>query len=171
MWRSYTGGVFKGAAMRTLLVPFLFIGAMYYALEANAMSSPLDEEQQNSELAQRVDQAQAIVSGVVTDVSPYTAEQARTMSMKDPQWYQATIRVDNVAKGSVAAKTIPVLFSNSQDIAWSQAPKLKKGDSGVWLLQTKDPFGRTTPGLAVVSPMDHQPTGDLLKLQAMIKKK
>jgi hypothetical protein len=155
--------------MRTLLVPFLFIGAMYYALEANAMSSPLDEEQQNSELAQRVDQAQAVVSGVVTDVSPYTAQQVGTM--KDPQWYQATIQVDNVAKGSVAGKTILVLFSSSQDITWSQAPKLKKGDSGVWLLQTKDPFGRTTPGLAVVSPVDHQPAGDLPKLQAMIKKK
>jgi hypothetical protein len=157
--------------MRTLLVPFLFIGAMYYALEANAMSSPLDEEQPNNELAERVDQAQAVVSGVVTDIAPYTAGQAGAMSMKDPQWYQATIQVDNVAKGSIAGKTIQVLFSSSQDIAWSRAPKLKKGDSAVWLLQTKDPFGRSTPGLAVVSPTDRQPTGDLPKLQAMIKKK
>jgi hypothetical protein len=62
-----------------------------------------------------------------------------------------------------------VLYANSSDIAWSKSPKLVKGEHGVWILQTKDPFGKATPALAVVDAFDRHALTDLAKVHTLLK--
>jgi hypothetical protein len=122
-----------------------------------------------AELAQRVAQAEIVVAGVVQSVSRYGGARPNFQSTHDPQWWQATIEVESVEKGKVTGKTIQVLFPNSSDVAWFRSPKLKPGDRGVWLLQNRDPFGKPVPALAVVSPHDAQPTGELEHVRSLLK--
>jgi hypothetical protein len=128
----------------------------------DAAQGPADPE-----LKQRLDQSEAVIAGVVSSISPFSPQ--RPGSEHDPGWQQATIEVESVEKGKATTKTIPVLFANSPDIAWSRSPKLKKGDRGIWLLQNRDPFGRAVPGLAVVNPADKQPIQELAKIRMLLQ--
>jgi hypothetical protein len=121
----------------------------------------------DSELTQRLAQADTVISGVVVATVPFQAQGLG--SEHSPDWQRATIEIESVEKGHVTAKTIDVLFANSTDIAWYRSPKLKKGDRGVWLLHKRDPFGRATPGLAVVHPADQRPIADLERVRGLLK--
>jgi hypothetical protein len=140
--------------------------------------SPSNEEQgsgaspsssADAGLTERLAQAEAVVSGVVLEVSPFQAQAPAFLTHHNPDWWKATIQVDTVEKGTVSAKTIDVLYANSSDIAWSKSPKLAKGEHGVWLLQNKDPFGKATPALAVVDAVDRHALTDLTKVRALLK--
>ena len=136
-----------------------------------------DEEQQgggaapapDSELAQRLAQAQTVISGVVLNTAKFGDPKPPFLSQHDPDWWQATIQVETVEKGTVATKTTPVLYANSTDIGWYQSPKLAKGDHGVWLLQGKDPFGQPVPAPAVVHALDSHPIANLAKVRTLLK--
>lgn len=137
--------------------------------------NPADEEQQNqsadSALAQRLAQAEAVISGTVTAITAAPAKRPPFLSQHDPDWWQATVAVESVEKGNVAGKTATIFFANSSDVAWYKAPKLAKGDHGVWLLQNKDSFGKPTPGPAVIDPLDSRPVSELPKARTLLKKK
>jgi hypothetical protein len=119
------------------------------------------------ELIQRLAQADTVITGVVVATAPVQG-QPRGFE-HGPDWQRATIEIESVEKGHLTAKTIDVLFANSTDIAWYRSPKLKKGDRGVWLLHNRDPFGKATPGLAVVHAADKQPITDLEKVRGLLK--
>lgn len=134
---------------------------------------PPNEEQQtaaDAEVAQRLAQAEVVISGVVLSVARFGGQRPAFLSQHDPEWWQATIEVQTVEKGKVASKTMAVLFANSKDVAWYNSPKMKQGDHGVWLLGNRDPFGKPVPGLAVVHPLDCQPIAQLERLRALLKK-
>ena len=120
-----------------------------------------------AELTQRLAQAEIVVSGVVVAVAPFDGPQLGFNHA--PDWQKATIQIDTVEKGKTTTKTIDVLFASSTDIAWSRSPKLKKGDSGVWLLHSHDTFGRPVQGLAVVHTADHQPITELARVRELLK--
>ena len=121
-------------------------------------------------LTQRIAQADLIISGVASAPAPYprvvtptatgvapSAAAFRPISEHDPMWWQATVNVDSVEKGMHTGATKTILFPSSMDIAWYQAPKVKEGDRGVWLLHNRDVRGRSVPAHAIVHPLDFQP--------------
>jgi hypothetical protein len=125
----------------------------------------------DSDMMQRLAQADLVVSGVASEPVRYVAAQAGTspVSEHDPKWMSSTITIDSVEKGAAPGKTIQVLFPSSMDIAWYKSPKVKADDSGVWLLHNRDLSGRALPALAVVHPMDFRPTADLQRVRALLK--
>jgi hypothetical protein len=140
--------------------------------------SPSDVEQgkgassssaSDAELTQRLVQSEAVVSGVVLEIARYPAQGPTLVTHHDPDWWRATIQIETVEKGAVSTKTVDVLYANSSDIAWNQSPKIVKGERGVWLLQTKDPFGKPTPLPAVVRALDRHPIADLAKVRTLLK--
>ena len=137
-------------------------------------SNPADEEQENqsagSAFSQRLAQAETVISGTVTAIAAGPAKRPPFLSQHDPDWWHATIGVESVEKGNVAGKMATIFFANSSDVAWYKAPKLAKGDHGVWLLQNKDSFGKPTPGPAVIDPLDSRPISELAKARALLKK-
>jgi hypothetical protein len=122
----------------------------------------------DSALAERLAQAAIVISGTVTNTAPLP-ERPPFMSTHGPDWWQATISVESVEKGKVPAKSIEVLFAHSDDIAWYRSPKLAKGEQAVWILHNKDPYGKATPGPAVVDPMDVRPIENLAKVRDLLK--
>jgi hypothetical protein len=142
-----------------------------FAISAMSYEQPPSAAQQaaDSALNERLARAEAVITGTVTSVAPAAAAPPTAISHHNPEWQEATIEVESVEKGKVANKTIHVLFANSHDIAWHNSPKLKKGDRGVFLLHSRDPFGNAVPGLAVVQPADKQPEEEAGKIRSLLK--
>jgi len=93
----------------------------------------------------------------------------RRISEHDADWWVVTITVDSVEKGVNHEKTKDVLFANSTDVVWARAPKVKEGDRGVWLLHTKDAYGRPVPGHAITHPLDFRPADDVARVRSLMK--
>jgi hypothetical protein len=60
--------------------------------------------------------------------------QRRTITEHDPQWRDAVIDVERVAKGGGPRKQVVVRFPASDDVRWFRAPKFSAGDQGVFIL-------------------------------------
>jgi hypothetical protein len=145
----------------------LFLWAIAILVMSNEQPTRAAQDAAEAELTQRLAQAEIVVSGVVVAVAPFDGP--RQGFEHTPDWQKATIQIDTVEKGKPTTKTIDVLFASSTDIAWYRSPKLKNGDSGVWLLHNRDTFGRPVPGLTVVHAADHQPITDLAKIRELLR--
>jgi hypothetical protein len=88
-------------------------------------------------LAERVARADMICTGQVGSIKPLERP-FPPRSEHDPDWSIARVAVRSVLKGPRSRKTIEVLFASSMDIAWYKSPKLHEGESGVFILTTRD---------------------------------
>jgi hypothetical protein len=128
-------------------------------------------------MAERLAQADLVVSGVASAPHRRTATQVATtagvptsrVSEHDPDWWVATIAIDSVVKGTHDANTKDVLFANSTDIAWARSPKVRQGDRGVWLLHTTDAYGRPVPAHAVTHPLDFRPVSEVARVRRLMR--
>jgi hypothetical protein len=100
-------------------------------------------------LRERVDRAQAVVSGRVLDVRPVPEPTIRLaassatgptppISEHDPLWEEAVVEVQEVQKGDPPSQVV-VRFPSSTDVHWYQSPKFVKGQTGTWLLHNELP--------------------------------
>ena len=111
------------------------------------------EEKANEPLKRQIAEADAVVTGKVTNVRPLVRSKVNALNMvggehtstyiseHNPNWQEAVISVQAVEKGEPGQKEVVVVFPNSDDVMWAQAPKFQKGDSGTWILhknQIKD---------------------------------
>jgi len=84
----------------------------------------------------------------------------------DPDWWVATLAVDLVERGELPGGgddgwTVPVLYANSLDVLWRDAPKPKAGQSGLWLLhRTEAELAEYAP-FQLIHPDDLQPSMNL----------
>ena len=113
--------------------------------------------QNDSELRERVNRADVIVHGRVADVrAPATGRLAteptpgRPISEHDPHWMEAVVTVERALKGELAGDEAVVIFPASPDVAWVDAPKLRPGQEGVFLLHRQD----RAPQLAALARAD-----------------
>src|SRR5436305_2785949 len=135
-------------------------------------------------LARRLASAELVVVGV--GGTPRPTEEARGPhgSEHDPLWWQAPIRVDSVEKGRLPGNsatgatgatalgkgTVLAHYATSIDILWQQAPRLKEGESGIFLLQPPGQIPRfPPPGLVVVDPLDVLSREQLDRVRRLLK--
>lgn len=126
----------------------------------------------DSELAQRLGQADLVITGVAGAPKKFVGVPAagpQRISEHDPDWWVSTVKVDTVEKGVYSGATIDILFPHSVDIAWHRSPKVKEGDHGTWLLHNRDQYGRAVPAHAVVDPLDFQPIAQLSRVRSLVK--
>ena len=102
---------------------------------------------------ERFDAADVVVSGRVTAVRDTPVPNAG-ITEHDPLWREATLSVSATHKGARVPKTIRVRFPGSTDVAWAAAPKLQRGQKGVFLLK------RDGAVFTALHPADVQPAGE-----------
>jgi len=122
-------------------------------------------------LAARVAAADMIVTGEVASSAP--VREGRTpVSEHDPDWWIARLTVERVLKGRRSRRGIDALFANSDDIAWYQSPKLRRGVGGIFLLhrRTEDVAVSEVPPTVyqVIDPLDFLPAEQLPDVQRML---
>jgi hypothetical protein len=160
------------------------------AVETRAALAGVGPVVQN--LRRRIDQAQTVVSGRVSEVRAVkplrvsavaahsTTLPEERISEHEPFWNEAVVDVSAVHKGP-KQKTVVVRFPTSTDVRWRNAPKFKKGDKGTWLLHTalhtasakaaKFRLAAAQPAKGVytaLDPNDFHPASETPALQAML---
>ena len=107
------------------------------------------EKLADAKLRERIEKADAIVVGRVTAVRPMAAS-ARTergrgrISEHDPKWQSAVIHVESAIRGASPKEALVVRFPASDDVAFKNAPKLREGQSGTFLLRKDQITGHRT---------------------------
>lgn len=157
----------------------------------------------DAELKDRIDSAEIGVVGKVTKITKasvpdmplsLTAKKSKAPSKKDeplttkisehdPNWHQATIKVDEVLKGPKSKKDVKVLFPKSDDVRWYKVARFDVGQQGVWLLQKgkdQDVKGippkllealpETNDVFTALHDKDFLPLNELDKVKSLIKK-
>jgi hypothetical protein len=123
------------------------------------------------DLQRRVAAADVIVTGTVDTITPRAAAAEREGpegSEHDPHWTAATITVQSTEKGA-AQQRVTVWFPASDDIRWFRSPKLKPGQTGVFLLQRARERGLTT-GYTVLDALDVQPAPQRDRVRQLINR-
>jgi hypothetical protein len=87
-------------------------------------------------LVERVAGAELVCTGEVVSVKPLERP-FPPKSEHDPDWSIARVAVHSMLKGLASRKRIEVLFASSEDIVWYKSPKLHEGDSGIFVLRTR----------------------------------
>lgn len=122
----------------------------------------VNDQRPTSSLAQRVQSAEVVVTGQVTEVRPGPQQRPTKVSEHNPtQWQEAVIHVGSGLKGSVG-QNIVVRVPQSQDVKWRDMPALTQGKAFTLLLHrdrvsgspTARLSGASVPAYTVLSPQD-----------------
>lgn len=173
----YANGWIFGASIAVDAVGFTDATAAPKAMMTLRAS---DSDHKDAVLAARLKSAELGVVGTVTDI--VTSDKVAThISEHDPNWHEATIKVDEVVKGKKDTTRVTVLFPQSDDIRWHKVHKYAKGQQGIWLLQkgrNQDPEGIAPKVLAAIPPgsevmtalhaADFQPLNELGRVKALL---
>jgi hypothetical protein len=142
-----TVGAVTMAAGAPAVLPGARPGRPHPVLEA---SQALDDER----LQQHASEADAVIVGHVVNLED-AGPPAR--SEHDPDWWRATIAVDQVEKGNVGA-TVSVLYPNSADVRWARVVKPRPGQHGLWMLHATTGAEAELAPFALLFPDDvHAP--------------
>jgi hypothetical protein len=132
---------------------------------AQALQKKSDED-----LARRMTGAELILVGKVLETHPAKLPGRGPMSEHDPEWWEAEIQIQSVEKGQHAGQTVSVLFANSLDYLWAQAPKLKPGEGGIFVQHRNEVnWPGTEKFYTLVNPLDVQPIGRLERVRQILK--
>lgn len=89
---------------------------------------------QNDSLRVELRRSTLVVQGLVVE-SGIRDEKIQPMeSEHDPAFRKAIIEIKAVLKGDFSEKQVAVYYASSDDVMWSDAPKLVKGQEGIFLL-------------------------------------
>jgi hypothetical protein len=113
------------------------------------------------EVADHAREADAVVRGRVSGLAE--ARLDGPPHEHDPDWWIATLQVDLVERGDItgageAPETVAVLYANSIDVQWREAPKPKAGQAGLWLLHRTPEERAELAAFEITHPIDLQPS-------------
>jgi len=87
-------------------------------------------------LREHADEADAVVLGRVIGLERAGGSPVRE---HDPDWWLATLHVVHAERGDVPqGDLLKVLYPNSLDVRWHDAPKPKAAQNGLWILHATD---------------------------------
>jgi hypothetical protein len=132
------------------------------AAPAGGGAAPLETLQRQvaaARLRAHADSADAIVLARVVGLERASGSPLRE---HDPDWWRATLHVNHVERGDVQDDSeVKVIYANSLDVRWRDAPKPKASENGLWFLHaTEGELAQLAP-FEVVHSEDLQPVQNL----------
>jgi hypothetical protein len=123
----------------------------------------------DAELGQRLRTADVVVAGKVASTRSPAQLSPLPVSEHSPQWQEALVDAHSVERGRLPKRRVSVLFARSRDVMWSRAPKLRKGQEAVFLLQRMEVEELRGRPLVVVDPLDVRPLRELPRVRRLIE--
>jgi hypothetical protein len=105
--------------------------------------------------------ADAVVLGNVVKLERLPVAPDKPPSEHDPDWWVATILVQHVERGEVGPGEVRVLYANSLDMQWRDAPKPKAGEEALWLLHRSEGEAEQWAPYQMLDAKDRQPVQTL----------
>ena len=138
------------------------------------------EQISDQELQDRLNAADFVVIGRVTNVHRWNAPKSATtrVSEHDPDWHEAVVEVQSVLKGGqVKGNKVVVRFPGRNDVAWVHSPKLEKNQQGIFCLNrdqatgvpTEKVGGRQVAVYTCLGHGDSLPMSDAPRVRALLK--
>jgi len=139
------------------------------------------EQISDQELRDRLNSADFVVIGRVTDVHRWTVPKSATphrVSEHDPDWHEAVVEVQSVLKGGqVKGNKVVVRFPGRNDVAWVHSPKFEKNQQGIFCLNrdqasgvpTEKVGGRQVTVYTCLGHGDSLPMSDAPRVRALLK--
>lgn len=140
------------------------------------------EQISDQELRDRLNSADFVVIGRVTDVHRWTVPKSATphrVSEHDPDWHEAVVEVQSVLKGGqVKGNKVVVRFPGRNDVAWVHSPKFEKNQQGIFCLNrdqtsgvpTEKVGGRQVSVYTCLGHGDSLPLSDAPRVRSLLKK-
>jgi len=125
--------------------------------------------QRDEALTARLRRASLVVSARVAQTRSLGPVDPVTVSEHTPYWSEAVLDVQSVEKGSLQGASVVVLYPESQDIMWHEAPKLRAGQQGVFVLTSGRVEGVDREALTALDPLDVHPPEALDRVRALIR--
>jgi hypothetical protein len=125
-----------------------------------AALSPGTPENRTLRLQQRLDDADVVVLGMVSEVKfPEGYDTQGPVSEHAPLLREATIQIETVYKGDLPADqdTVKAIFFASQDVRWYRTPILAVGQKGIFVLDKREIQELQREEYAALDPLDYQP--------------
>ena len=120
-------------------------------------------------LIARLRQVEIVVTARVAAVRALRQRRPLRITEHDPQWREAVLEITDTLKGTPAQRLV-VLFATSMDVMWYRSPRLKEGQTGIFLLTVAPAGLTTTRQYAVVDPLDVLPLTDLDRLRTLLSR-
>ena len=141
----------SGVAVKELgheLVPSGAAGKTAGAAEKAPVQTP--EQFSDQELRDRINKADFVVVGRVTDVRRWNvpkSAKAYHVTEHDPDWHEAVVAVQSVLKGGkIKGNKVIVRFPQRNDVAWVHTPKFAKNQQGIFCLNRDQTTGAPMTG-------------------------
>jgi hypothetical protein len=115
--------------------------------------APTQQEISDQELRDRLNAADFVVVGRVTDVHRWNVPKSKSgapyrVTEHDPDWHEAVVEIQSVLKGGkVKGNKIIVRFPQRNDVAWVHSPKFEKNQRGIFCLNRDQVSGVPTSKL------------------------
>ncbi len=138
----YTNGWIFGNGLAVREVDHELATARFEADTLNSKAKELSDirmQLNEADLIERIETADMVVLGRIIEVRPSTiataaGTQSKPITEHDPDWHEAIIKVESQIKGALNEHEIVIRFPNSLDMAWSDVPKFKKDQQGIFIL-------------------------------------
>jgi len=127
--------------------------------EIRAMS----KEAAGMPLKTRLSGAMGVVVGTTTALAR-AKRRSYKWSEHDPDWWVAKFAISSAFRGDVKGE-VEVLFANSMDKAWYDAPKFRPGGTGILLLRREKVEDVDGDYFVAVDPLDLLPMGRLAEVR------
>ncbi len=139
------------------------------------------EQISDQELRDRLNSADFVVIGRVTEVHRWTVPKSSTphrVSEHDPDWHEAVVQVQSVLKGGqVKGNKVVVRFPRRNDVAWVHSPKFEKNQQGIFCLNrdqtsgvpTEKVGGRQVTVYTCLGHGDSLPLSDAPRVRSLLK--
>jgi len=125
---------------------------------------------QNDSLRAELKRAKLVVQGTVIETSIKDEKYPPFESEHDPAFRKAVIEIKEVIKGDLKEKRIDVYYSSSDDVMWSNSPKLMKNQEGIFLLHINQaPAIFKMKGYTLLDKRDFQSSKNLTNIQNLLK--
>jgi hypothetical protein len=144
-------------------------------------TAPADpaEAFETQELRMRLQGADLVVGGHVSDVRSVPPRSSKPPSEHDPDWHEALVQVESVLKGAAPSGDLVVYFPLSRDVLWARSPEFRAGQRGLWLLRSLSASGlspedaeglaaRARQSFVALDPLDFRPISELPRVRALI---
>lgn len=122
------------------------------------------------ELIARLDRTELVVVGTVEKVED-AKDVLEPISEHSPEWKRATLRVESVEFGKLTGRHVDVLFAGSDEPMFESAPKLQKGQEGVFLLRRGEGPFAPPEAFTILDPRDVHPRTALPHIRQLLKSK
>jgi hypothetical protein len=141
---------------------------------------PAQEQISDQELQSRLNSADFVIIGRVTEVRRWSVPKYTThrVSEHDPDWHEAVVEVQSVLKGGqVKGNKVVVRFPARNDVAWVHSPKFEKNQQGIFCLNrdqasgvaTEKVGGRQVTVYTCLGHGDSLPMSDAPRVRSLLK--